>query len=189
MKNNNLTIAITASLLPVLALVLGPLVAGGSTLLDKIMSALYWKFNIAPFYFTFDVDDLIATIIILMVAFYGTATFLSWILYKRYKTGSISSRYVTYPAITLVCSLAFLGVIFSSVGEARTSAAVKTAICPDDYASEQDQVAATDAWTNIFYDSHPGASLGDWARARHQFYIDNNCTAALQRYNETTNSK
>ncbi|MBU6415102.1 hypothetical protein KGQ34_02585 [Patescibacteria group bacterium] len=65
--------------------------------------------------------------------------------------------------------------------------------CPDDFANddagEAEYLAAINKWTNNFYDSHPGASLGDWGRARHQFWVENNCTAALQRYQEAKSGK
>lgn len=60
--------------------------------------------------------------------------------------------------------------------------------CPDDFpqgdAGEAAQLAAIDKWTNDYYDAHPGASLSDWSAARYQFWVDNNCSAALQRYSE-----
>ena|SRR5258708_2401280 len=56
--------------------------------------------------------------------------------------------------------------------------------CPDDYATENEQMAAVDLWTNEFYDQHPGATLSGWSAARHKFWVDNNCTAALKRYEE-----
>lgn len=75
----------------------------------------------------------------------------------------------------------------------RDSATRITQKCPDDFANddagEAEHLAAMDKWTNDFYDSHPGASLGDWERARHQFWIDNNCTAALQRYQDAKTGK
>lgn len=58
--------------------------------------------------------------------------------------------------------------------------------CPDDYktddAGSAEYLAATNAWTNDFFDTHPDATPTDWALARQQFWVDNNCTAALQRY-------
>ena len=54
--------------------------------------------------------------------------------------------------------------------------------CPDDYATNEEQVAAFDKWTNDFYDANPEATISDWSAARHQFWVDNNCTAALERY-------
>lgn len=44
-------------------------------------------------------------------------------------------------------------------------------------------------WTNEFYDLHPGATLSDWSGARYQFWVENNCTAALQRYEEVRAGK
>jgi hypothetical protein len=61
--------------------------------------------------------------------------------------------------------------------------------CPDDYANDDagsaEYVADMDKWTNDFFDNHRGASLEDWATARHQFWIDNKCVAALQRYEDS----
>lgn len=58
--------------------------------------------------------------------------------------------------------------------------------CPDDFpqgdAGEAAQAASMEKWTNDFFDSHPGANLSDWSAARHQFWVDNNCTEALKRY-------
>ena len=58
--------------------------------------------------------------------------------------------------------------------------------CPDDFpqgdAGEATQAVSMEKWTNDFFDSHPGATLSDWSTARHQFWIDNNCTEALKRF-------
>lgn len=86
--------------------------------------------------------------------------------------------------IYIFVTLVIIGVIFyfykSSSGEQGR--------CPDDYGTDDagsaDYLVSMDKWTNEFYDTHPGATLADWASARHQFWIDNNCTAALKRYEE-----
>jgi hypothetical protein len=65
----------------------------------------------------------------------------------------------------------------------------KQAKCPDDYKTSEEQMTALNEWTNNFYDDHPGASLGDWNRARYQFWVDNRCTEALKRYNEAKSGK
>lgn len=89
-----------------------------------------------------------------------------------------------------VCALAvlFIGVYFIY---SRTSPAL--AKCPDDYGTDDagsaEYLAATDKWTNDFFDSHPDASLKDWGEARHQFWIDNHCTAALERYEQAKAGK
>lgn len=66
-------------------------------------------------------------------------------------------------------------------------------MCPDDFGMDDSgsaqYLASVDAWTNAFFDSHPDASMTDWAEARHQYWIDNNCTAALQRYEEAKAGK
>ena len=62
-------------------------------------------------------------------------------------------------------------------------------ICPDDYATAEEQTAAMGKWENEFFDSHQEALLMEMAQARLQFYKDNNCTAALQRYEDAKNGK
>ena len=65
--------------------------------------------------------------------------------------------------------------------------------CPDDYGTDDagsaEYVAATNKWTNDFFDANPGASLSDWAEARHQFWVDNHCTAALESYEQAKAGK
>lgn len=60
--------------------------------------------------------------------------------------------------------------------------------CPDEYGTSTTETAQYEEdftlWTNDFYDTHPGATLGDWNRARYQFWIENGCTEAIQRYYE-----
>lgn len=53
--------------------------------------------------------------------------------------------------------------------------------CPDQYESSEEKIADFDKWTKDFYDKNPDASYADLSDARKQFYIDNNCTEALQR--------
>ncbi len=64
----------------------------------------------------------------------------------------------------------------------------KVPICPSDFpetdAGDEARMNALDRWTNEFFDTHPYASLGDWAEARHQFWVDNNCEKELQGYEE-----
>lgn len=64
----------------------------------------------------------------------------------------------------------------------------KLSMCPDDYldtdAGLNQKLADMDKWTNQFYDNHPGATLGDWNKARYQFWVDNKCTKAIERYNK-----
>ena len=65
--------------------------------------------------------------------------------------------------------------------------------CPDEYADDAtgtaEYLAAMDKWTNDFYDTHPGATISDWATARYQFWVDNNCAAAIQRYEDAKTGK
>ena len=61
--------------------------------------------------------------------------------------------------------------------------------CPDDYATEKEQMTAMNNWTNEYYDNHPGATLSDWSIARYKFWVDNKCEKAIERYNEAKNGK
>lgn len=56
--------------------------------------------------------------------------------------------------------------------------------CPQDYENSDEKIAAFEKWTNDFYDKNPNASLGDFSEARKDFYIQNNCKEALQRYED-----
>jgi hypothetical protein len=62
-------------------------------------------------------------------------------------------------------------------------------VCPDDFTNDDAQLSAMNSWTNSFFDSHPDATMTDWANARHQFYVDNKCTISLQRYEDAKNGK
>ncbi len=60
--------------------------------------------------------------------------------------------------------------------------------CPDGYADTDagfnEKMADMNKWTKDFYDNHPGATLGDWNKARYQFWVDNKCVKALERYEQ-----
>jgi hypothetical protein len=60
--------------------------------------------------------------------------------------------------------------------------------CPDDYGTDDAgstaYLADFDSWTNSFYDQNNGATLTDWSKARYDYWVDNNCQAAIARYNE-----
>ena len=62
-------------------------------------------------------------------------------------------------------------------------------VCPDDFATGEEQVVATNAWTNSYFDGHPDANLTDWANARRAFYVENHCTASLQRIEDAEAGK
>ena len=65
--------------------------------------------------------------------------------------------------------------------------------CPDAYGTDDagsaEYLAATDKWTNDFFDAHPDATMTDWAEARHQFWADNHCTKALEGYEDAKAGK
>jgi len=86
------------------------------------------------------------------------------------------------PHIT-IAALLFIGAFFF-----YTFSTPAKAKCPDDYGTDDagsaEYLADTDKWTNDFYDQHPNATLTEWAMARKQFWIDNDCTATLERYEQ-----
>ena len=90
-------------------------------------------------------------------------------------------RNLTYIGIVLVF---FLVLYFYNAQTPKTLAK-----CPDDYATTEEQMAALNEWTNNYYDNHPGASLADWSGARLQYWKDNGCTKAIERYNEAKSGK
>jgi len=87
--------------------------------------------------------------------------------------------YISIPVIFIA-----LAILYFHYGPAPN----KLSKCPDDYldtdAGFNKKMADMNKWTNDFYDNHPEATLGDWNKARFQYWIDNNCVKALERYNE-----
>ena len=61
--------------------------------------------------------------------------------------------------------------------------------CPDEYTNidkgSMEYQKDFDKWTNQFYDTHPTATLSEWSKARYQYWMDNDCKEALERYKET----
>lgn len=88
--------------------------------------------------------------------------------------------YISIPVIFIA-----LAILYIYYGPAPNS----LSMCPDDYADTDagfnEKMADMNKWTNQFYDNHPGATLGDWNKARYQYWIDNRCTKAIERYNES----
>jgi hypothetical protein len=68
-----------------------------------------------------------------------------------------------------------------------------SAMCPDDYGTDDAgsaaYLAATNKWTNDFFDAHPDASLKEWGEARYEFWVDNHCTAVLKDYEQVKAGK
>jgi hypothetical protein len=86
--------------------------------------------------------------------------------------------------VSILVILIALAILYIHYGPAPN----KLSKCPDDYAETDaglaEKMADMNKWTNQFYDNHPGATLGDWNKARYQFWVDNKCTEALKRYEE-----
>jgi len=86
--------------------------------------------------------------------------------------------------ISISVTLIALAILYLHYG----SALKKLSKCPDDYpdtdAGLNEKMVDMNKWTNDFYDNHPGSTLGDWNKARYQFWVDNKCTKAIERYNQ-----
>lgn len=57
-------------------------------------------------------------------------------------------------------------------------------ICPDDFKDSNQKVASFSKWVKEFTEKYPNATDSDLSEARKNFYIENNCTEELKRYNE-----
>lgn len=93
--------------------------------------------------------------------------------------------------ISILIILITLGVIFVAAKRGTLNTHQK---CPDYYdrtteSGMAEYKTATDKFTNDFFDTHPGATLSDWSKARYQFWVNNDCVAALQRYKDGIDGK
>lgn len=95
--------------------------------------------------------------------------------------------------ICIICVVVVLGTAFYAYQKLNSKQISVLQKCPDDYgtndAGSAEYLADFDKWTNDFYDKHPGATLSEWSDARYQFWVDNKCTAALQRYKDAKDGK
>lgn len=57
-------------------------------------------------------------------------------------------------------------------------------ICPDDFKDSNEKIASFSEWVKEFTEKYPNATDSDLSRARKSFYIENNCTEALKRYED-----
>ncbi len=66
-------------------------------------------------------------------------------------------------------------------------------MCPEDFpntdAGDEQRMSALDNWSKEFHSSYPDATVGGWATARRQFYVDNNCAVALKNYDDAIAGK
>lgn len=53
--------------------------------------------------------------------------------------------------------------------------------CPDEYQNSEDRIKGFDMFVSAFFEINPGATYADLAQARHEFYVEFNCTEALKR--------
>lgn len=96
-------------------------------------------------------------------------------------------QWYVYVAIAIL-AVAIGGVLYTHHTAQIPPVVYADSKCPDDYADTDEgsakYIADTNQWTNNFYDAHPAATLADWSAARYQFWVDNNCRTALERYDE-----
>ena len=59
--------------------------------------------------------------------------------------------------------------------------------CPENYENSDEKMAALKKFSDYFYDNHPDASIGDFLDARHDFWVERNCTASIKGYNDYIN--
>lgn len=57
-------------------------------------------------------------------------------------------------------------------------------ICPDDFKDPKQEIASFTQWVKEFAEKYPNATNSDLSKARKDFYIKNNCTEALKRYDD-----
>lgn len=60
----------------------------------------------------------------------------------------------------------------------------KKPVCPDDFATFEESVVAFDEWLVTYLEMNPQASMPEMVAARKQFYVENNCAAALERFKD-----
>lgn len=61
--------------------------------------------------------------------------------------------------------------------------------CPDEYTNSQDRIKAFDMFVSAFFEINPGATYADLVQARHDFYVEFNCTEALRRESDYRHGK
>lgn len=105
----------------------------------------------------------------------------------RIKSMVSDAKNIHIRIVAYVLAVSFLALGYYAYQHSHGTTPAQVAVtqkCPDDYATDKEQATAMDSWTSEFYATHPRATLSDWSEARHQFWIDNNCTLVLQRYQD-----
>ena len=57
-------------------------------------------------------------------------------------------------------------------------------VCPDDFKDSKQEIASFTAWVKEFTEKYPNATNSDLSKARRSFYVENNCTETLKRYDD-----
>lgn len=83
----------------------------------------------------------------------------------------------------------FIGTAFVFYRGSSTKSATQK--CPDDFSDDDagsaEYLASVNKWTNDYFNAYPDAPLSDWSAARYQFWVDNNCSKAIERHNKVKN--
>lgn len=86
---------------------------------------------------------------------------------------------IAYICIVFLTLFLVLGTYFAFFAPLKS-------MCPSDFPEtdegDEARMKALDNWTNEFYDMYPNATIIDWAHARHQYWVDNNCAKELEGY-------
>ena len=80
--------------------------------------------------------------------------------------------------ILILGAILAIGVAVSMVYKSNNS------ICPDDFKDPKQEIASFSEWVKEFTEKYPNATNSDLSKARRDFYIENNCTEALKRYDD-----
>lgn len=88
-------------------------------------------------------------------------------------------------AYILIFLLVFIAILYFSYGPAPKLASIQQFKCPENYteddAGTEEYKNALTSWTSEFFEANPKATSSDWSMAKSQFWVDNNCTVALER--------
>ena len=88
--------------------------------------------------------------------------------------------------VLIITSLMFAFGVYVNNGYRFDNLSHKTnnSICPDNFKNSEEKTTAFENWINDFYDNNPNATIAEMSKARRNFYIKNNCTEALKRYED-----
>jgi hypothetical protein len=89
--------------------------------------------------------------------------------------------------VSYVLVIVLIGAIFHL--HSKNQITVSDLRCPEDYKTDKDMDYALEVFSGDFYSRNPDANIGDWAKARQEFYISHNCTKTLQAIEDYKNGE